>query len=171
MRVAVLTGLVVAALLPSVMRAQAAEATPDATIRKAYAVTQKTLDGGGEPPWRPPHRDQLMSRSLAALFARDDTYQEEAGDIGHVGADPFIQGQDGEVKNLRVTVTQPPAGGKAVVTANFRSFGKAMAVPFRMVEEGGGWRIDDIGAGRNSVRRDLSQPYECGSFMRKPCKR
>lgn len=157
------------ALLPAI--ALAAEPTPDATVRKAYAVTQKTLDGGGEPPWRPPHRDALMSKSLAALFARDDRYQDESGDIGHVGADPFIQGQDGEVKNLKVTVTQGPAGGKALVTASFRSFGKAMSVPFRMVEEGGGWRIDDIGSGKNSVRRELAQPYDCGSFMGKPCKR
>lgn len=149
----------------------AAESTPDATVRKAYEVTQKTLDGGGEPPWRPPHRDALLSRSLAALFARDDRYQDESGTIGHVGADPFIQGQDGEVKNLKVTVTQAPAAGKALVTASFRSFGKAMSVPFRMVEEGGGWRIDDIGSGKNSVRRELAQPYDCGSFMGKPCKR
>jgi len=140
--------------LAQVAAAHSAESTPDATVRKAYAVTQKTLEGGGEPPWRPPHRDQLMSRSLAALFARDDRYQDESGEIGHIGADPFIQGQDGEVKSLAVTVTQAPAGGKALVTARFRSFGKAISVPFRMVEEGGGWRIDDIGSGRNSVRRD-----------------
>lgn len=101
--------------------AMAAEPTPDATIRKAYQITQKTLDGSGEPPWRPPHRDRLFSKSLAALFARDDRYQDESGDMGHVAADPFIQGQDGEVKNLSVAVTQPPAGGKAQVTARFRS--------------------------------------------------
>lgn len=33
-----------------VATAFAAEPTPDATVRKAYEVTQKTLDGGGEPP-------------------------------------------------------------------------------------------------------------------------
>lgn len=147
----------------------AAEPTPEATVRKAYAVTIKTLDGNGEPPWRPPHRDVLLSKGLAALFARDDLYQDESGDMGHVGADPFIQGQDGEVKNLTVTLTQPPANGKAQVTARFRSFGKTVSVPFQMVEEGGGWRIDDIGAGKASIRRDLSQPYDCGSFMKKPC--
>jgi hypothetical protein len=153
----------------------AAEPTPDATVRKAYAATQKTLDGGGEPPWRPPHRDQLMSKSLAALFARDDRYQDESGEIGHIGADPFIQGQDGEVKNLKVTVTQPPAGGKALVTASFRSFGKPVTVQFKMIRENGGWRIDDIVdqfEGKDySIRAALSQPYDCGSFMGKPCKR
>jgi hypothetical protein len=151
--------------------ATAAEPTPDATIRKAYQITQKVLDGSGEPPWRPPHRDRLFSKSLAAMFARDDRYQDESGDMGHVAADPFIQGQDGEVKNLSVVVTQPPAGGKAQVTARFRSYGQTVSVVFRMVEEGGGWRIDDIGAGKNSIRRELSQPYDCGSFISKPCRR
>lgn len=40
-----------------------------------------------------------------------------------------------------------------------------------MVEEGGGWRIDDIGAGKNAIRHELSQPYDCGSFISKPCRR
>ncbi|MCV9939374.1 YbjP/YqhG family protein [Boseaceae bacterium BT-24-1] len=154
----------------------AAEPTPDATVRKAYEVTQKTLDGGGgEPPWRQPHRDALMSRSLAALFARDDLFQDESGDIGHVGADPFINGQDGELKDLQVGLAGKPSRGRARVVASFRSFGQKMAVRFLMVEEGGGWRIDDIvnrmDGKAYSIRAALSQPYDCGSFMGKPCSR
>ncbi|HEY5798416.1 MAG TPA: DUF3828 domain-containing protein, partial [Bosea sp. (in: a-proteobacteria)] len=126
-------------------------------------------------PWQPPHRDKLMSKGLAALFARDDLYQQEAGEMGNLGADPFLSGQDGEIKNLRVTVTQPPANGKALVTAAFRSFEQPVSVRFRMVEEGGAWMIDDIVNrvdGKDyPVREALSQPYECGSFMKKPCKR
>jgi len=155
------------------MSALAADTTPDGPVKDAYAITIKTLAGAGEPPWRQPHRDRLMSKSLAALFARDDLYQEESGEIGHVGADPFISGQDGEVKNLRVTVTEPPANGKALVTASFRSFRQPVSVRFRMVEENGFWRIDDIVnrvEGKDyPVRAELSQPYECGSFMKKPC--
>lgn len=161
-------------VLPAAL-AHAAEPTPDATVKAAYAITVKTLSSSGEPPWRPPHRDRLMSKGLAILFARDDLYQEEAGEVGHVGADPFISGQDGEVKNLRVSVTEKPANGRALVTAAFRSFGQAVSVRFRMVEEGGGWRIDDIVnrvEGKDyTVRSELARPYKCGSFMKKPCKR
>jgi hypothetical protein len=161
------------------MLAQAAEPGPEAPIREAYAVTVRQLAGSGPnpvpAPWQPPHRDKLMSKGLAALFARDELYQEEAGEIGHVGADPFISGQDGEVKNLRVSVTEAPANGRALVTASFRSFKQPVSVRFRMVEEGGAWRIDDIVNrvdGKDyPVRAELSQPYECGSFMKKPCKR
>ncbi|PZN96184.1 MAG: hypothetical protein DCF30_17975 [Hyphomicrobiales bacterium] len=152
---------------------------PEAPIREAYAITVRQLAGSGAyavpAPWQPPNRGRLMSKSLAALFARDELYQQEAGEIGHVGADPFLSGQDGEVKNLKVTVTEPPANGRALVTASFRSFKQPVSVRFRMVEEGGAWRIDDIVnrvEGKDyPVRAELSQPYACGSFMKKPCKR
>lgn len=164
------TGLMLASVT-----SHAAEPTPDAIVRNAYEITQKTLDGGGEPPWRPPHRDKLMSKSLAALFARDDVFQDESGDIGHVGADPFINGQDGELKDLQVGLASKASRGRARVVASFRSLGQKMSVRFLMVEEGGGWRIDDIvnrvEGKAYSIRAALSQPYDCGSFMSKPCKR
>lgn len=172
MRQALTIAAVTALALPAF-----ADEGPDAPVREAYAVTEKTLagEGGAEPPWRPPHRDRLMSQSLAAMFARDDLYQDESEDMGHVDADPFLSGQDGEIKSLRLSVSQKPAGGKAGVTAQFRSFGQPVTVRFRMVEEGGRWRIDDIVNrvdGKDfSMREQLSRPYPCGSFMKKPCKK
>ena len=157
--------------------ARAGDDLPRGPIEEAYAITIRTLSAKGKappPPWRPPHRDKLMSKSLAALFARDDLYQDEAGEIGHIGADPFLNGQDGEIKKLSFD-TIPVAAGKATVMANFRSFGKPVVVEFKMVSENGGWRIDDIVnsfEGKSySIRETLSQPYDCGSFMGKPCKR
>lgn len=160
--------------------ASAAESSPDSVVREAYAITVRSLASIGtkkrvEPPFRPPHRQRLMSKELSAMFARDELFMDESGDMGHVAADPFISGQDGEVRNLQVAVTEPPAGGKALVTASFRSFKQPVSVRFRMVEEGGAWRIDDIVNRVNGkdypIRAELSQPYECGSFMKKPCKR
>ncbi len=170
--------LIIAATL-SAGAALAAPAGLETPVREAYAITARQLAGAaGKPvaaPWQKPHRDRLMSRDLAALFARDELYQEEAGEMGNLGADPFLSGQDGEVKNLKISVTTPPAGGKALVTATFRSFKQPVSVRFRMVEEGGAWRIDDIVnrvEGKDYAVRDLlSQPYECGSFMKKPCKK
>lgn len=47
-----------------------------------------------------------------------------------------------------------------------------MAVRFLLVEQGGGWRIDDIvnriDGKAYSIRAAL--PYDCGSFIGKPCK-
>ncbi|WP_454655784.1 DUF3828 domain-containing protein [Bosea beijingensis] len=170
-----LAGPAALAFLLAAASAHAGDKTPAGTVMDAYAVTRKTLASSGPPPWRPPHRDKLMSKGLAALFARDDLYQDEAGEIGHIGADPFINGQDGEVKLLKVNVVEEPENGRALVNASFRSFKQQVTVRFRMIEEGGGWRIDDIinrFEGKDySVRDMLSQPYDCGSFMNKPCKR
>ncbi len=114
-----------------------------------------------------------MTKELSALFARDELFMKESGDQGHIGADPFISGQDGEVKNLRVTVSER-AGERATVFADFQSFSK-VRVTFRMKLEDGRWRIDDIvnrvDSSDDTVRQWLSQPYDCGSFMKKPCKR
>ena len=154
-----LAGPAALAFLLAAASAHAGDKTPAGTVMDAYAVTRKTLASSGPPPWRPPHRDKLMSKGLAALFARDDLYQDEAG----------------EVKILKVNVVEEPENGRALVNASFRSFKQQVTVRFRMIEEGGGWRIDDIinrFEGKDySVRDMLSQPYDCGSFMNKPCKR
>ena len=70
------------------------------------------------------------------------------------------------------------AGASSSVGLTFRrdrSFGKPVGVQFRMIREDGGWRIDDIvnsfEGKAYSVRDELSKPYDCGSFMGKPCKR
>lgn len=165
-----LIGLVAASAIP----ARADDGVPRGPVADAYAITIKTLAGKGRPAWRAPHRDRLMSRELAALFARDDLYQEESGEMGQIGADPFLNGQDGEIKKLSLD-TIPVAAGKATVVASFRSFGKPVTVQFEMIRENNGWRIDDIvdqfEGKAHSIRAALSQPYDCGSFMGKPCKR
>jgi len=155
--------------------AWAAADGPDATVRRAYAVTMRELASQGkvEPPWRPPNRDKLMSKRLARLFARDDQFMKESGDEGNLGSDPFISGQDGGVEDLNVTVGSQE-GDKATVFADFRSLSEQVRVEFAMVRENERWVIDDI---TNTVDQHsfkvgdlLSQPYACGSFMKKPCK-
>lgn len=167
-------------LLPAVGpgAAYAAETSPEATVREAYAITIRELadiEAGkpAKPPFRPPHRQRLMTKELSALFARDEQFMKESGDQGNIGSDPFISGQDGEVKQLRVTVAERSVAS-ATVFADFISFGP-VRVTFRMKLEDGRWRIDDIVnrmEGKDyTVRSQLSQPYDCGSFMKKPCKR
>jgi len=159
-------------------QAQVISSSPEATIREAYAITIRQLAGidagkPTEPPFRPPHRQKLMTKSLSALFARDELFMKESGDQGNMASDPFIGGQDGEVKNLRVTVGERSAES-AIVFADFMSF-SPVRVMFRMKLEDGRWRIDDIVNGADgksdTARYWLSRPYDCGSFIRKPCKR
>ncbi len=150
--------------------------SPIAMVKQAYDITREGLahsGAGAVPPWRAPYRDKLFSKNLANLFKRDDTYQEESGEIGHLDADPFINGQDGEVKDLHVTVTGKASDRRTNVSATFHSFGQRQSVRFRMIEENGDWRIDDIidrvDGHDYSIVEQLSQPYACGSFMHRPC--
>jgi hypothetical protein len=99
---------------------------------------------------------------------------EESGDEGNLGSDPFVSGQAGGVENLRINVGSQE-GDKATVFADFRSLGEPVRVEFAMLRENGRWVIDDIA---NTIDKKpfkvgdlLSRPYECGSFMKKPCKR
>lgn len=157
--------------------AEAAAISPDAIIREAYAVSIRQVAPNvrhAPPPWGAPHRDKFMSKSLAVLFSREELYRRETGKIGNLDVDPFI-GRRRHVERLRVRVTEKPANGRALVTASFGDPEQPVSVRFPMVEESGAWRIDNIVnrfEGRDyPVREALSQPYECGSFMKKPCRK
>ena len=99
--VATVFGLLAAGL------ALADDSVPSGPVKEAYAITVKTLAGRGAPPWRPPHRDKLMTQDFAALFARDDLFQDEAGEMGHVhqqpGPDPVGDAAElGEIENAGI---------------------------------------------------------------------
>jgi len=155
----------------------AADSSPEKTVQEAYRIEQQALAKPGssaKAPWDEPHRDKLFSKKLAALLARDMIYQEEAGDMGNIDPDPFTGSQDAQVKELQLTVTSKPANGRAEVTASFRSFGKRTNIRFRMIEEDSDWKIDNIFVpvgGKDNIVDALNQPYDCGSFMQKPCQR
>lgn len=64
-------------------------ASPTAPVEEGYRITGLVLAGtagGGVSLWRPPYQDKLFSKALAALFQRDETYQEESGSTGHLDA-------------------------------------------------------------------------------------
>lgn len=168
------------ALLSLAAPAIAADSSSPATpVEQAYRIEQHNLDDSGSPPWERPHRNQLFSRKLAALFARDETctttFMKECGQLGNLDYDPFLNGQDGEVKNLHIAVTSKPIRDRAEVTASFMSFDYHMKVRFRMILENGAWKIDDIIApdivdGQDhSVVDQLNHPYDCSPVIPKSC--
>ena len=157
------------------VHAKGAVDDPGASVREAYALTVRSFDATGdeESPQGPRHREQLMSKRLARLFAHDDQYMDESGNVGNLDYDPFIGGQDGSIDKLKVSVASQ-SGDKATVFADFLSFGEPVRVEFAMVRENGRWVIDDISNttdGESFKAGDLlSQPYDCGSFIDKPCR-
>lgn len=132
----------------------APDGNPTATVSAAYEVEARSLaEAGGNAvaPWEGPHRGRFFTKRLARLFAKSKE---------GLGSDPFLSGQDGEIKNLALSM----AGGNgetATVVARFKSFGSPVEVRFDLRREGGAWRIDDIhntvDGQAYSVREQLSQ--------------
>ncbi|MCK9549239.1 hypothetical protein [Aquamicrobium sp.] len=174
-----LTALTVWALLGTADPIRADDGIPVliAPVQESYHLTGLMLSGtagGGVAPWRLPYRDKLFSKALAALFQRDETYQEESGTMGHLDVNPFVSGQAGEVKDLHIAVAGNSSDRQADVIATFQSLGRPQTVRFQMILENGVWRIDDIidrVEDRDySLAEQFDQPYPCGSFMHKPCR-
>ena len=166
---------VLLALFMLMAPALALAADPKDPVTRAYRIEAQGLKAtqNVKPPWFEPHRQVLLSKRLAALFARDEKYGRESEGVGLLDWDPFINGQDGELKGLAIrTITQ--AVDKSTVEATFVSFRKRQSVMFDLVTENGGWRIDDIrprddkGA-RTSIAELLAGPHECGSGTGKSC--
>ena len=82
-----------------------------------------------------------QSKRLNDLYAADT--KEADGEIGRIDFDPFINGQDYDV--TKVEVSEPYiAGGKAVVRVNVVNFGKPDEFGLLLVQEDGGWKVDDV---------------------------
>ena len=154
--------------------ARAAQGSPVDPVKAVYALLEAGTTGKHEVWFRPPHRDRLLTRRLAALFATDDRYMEESGDQGNLDFDPAANSQDPDVSNCLKPL--PRRGAAERVQATFGANSHRMTVDFEIIREAGAWRIDDVQPhtdkqGTLSLRALLSQPYPCGSTTKTPCKR
>jgi hypothetical protein len=85
-----------------------------------------------------------QSDRLNALYAAD---AKEAGDeIGRIDFDPYVNGQDYEIKKLKIDKPLY-AGGKAIVHVTFDNFNDAQDLGMALVKQGDGWKVDDIWSG------------------------
>jgi hypothetical protein len=152
-------GLLVLAAVP----VQAASDDPTASVRAAY--THQAAQAKARrpaPAWVAPHRDRFFAHDLAALLAADERHVATNNEMGAVGYDPFLNGQDGAVRGLTLTVSNR-SPERATVEARFRSLNVAQTVSFDMRREGDSWRIADIAGTmegtRTSLRKMLSEAY------------
>ncbi len=108
--------------------------TPGAVIEALYA-------GYLDPNAVPTSQRELQSDRLNALFDKD---AEEAGeDMGRLGFDVYVNGQDYDIGKL--VIDEPYLlGGKAAVHVTFENFGTPQNLGFLLVNENGGWKIDNV---------------------------
>lgn len=88
-------------------------------------------------------RQRFYTARLIGLWRAAERCEQRSGDPA-VDADPWVQGQDHEIRNVRFQ-EGPVRDGRQEISVTFTNFGEPATVRFRMELTPAGWRIDDIG--------------------------
>jgi hypothetical protein len=86
--------------------------------------------------------DVLYTRALKDLFAAAEANTGE-DEVGPVDFDVFVNAQDFELSELAIGEPTPEGQG-VTVPVTFKNFGDPQSLRFHLVQEGPGWKIDDI---------------------------
>lgn len=107
---------------------------PRAFVEQRYAHYL----GGRPPPSQ--HLDEYASERLTALV---HSYDEAEGGEDRLGFDWWIDGQDWELSEVRVTQVED-ASDRRTVIARFANFGRVSVNRFHFVRAHGRWFLDDV---------------------------
>lgn len=80
---------------------------------------------------------------LAGLLIDDDAQATEAGDVPSLDGDPFVDAQDFDIKDLKISI-ESEAADVARAKVSFTNFGEAKTIGYDLIMTGSGWRIRDI---------------------------
>jgi Protein of unknown function (DUF3828) len=95
---------------------------------------------------------RYFEAKLAALIIKDR--KDARGEVGKLGADPFIDAQDWEIDAVDIAIREI-APDKANATVSFKSLGEQRTVVLALVKLKTGWRIADITSDRNETLREF----------------
>ena len=95
---------------------------------------------------------RYFAPALAALIIKDR--RQARGEVGKLGADPFIDAQDWEIDDVNVTL-RDVAAGKAIATVSFKNLGERQTVVLELVKLKQDWRIANITWDRKATLRGL----------------
>lgn len=90
----------------------------------------------------PENEESFRSAALNALYEAD-AENTPAGEMGALDFDPYIDGQDYRIADLEIG---EPAieGDTATVVVTFTNFDEPVEITYDLVNENGGWVIDDL---------------------------
>jgi hypothetical protein len=100
------------------------------------------------------------SKSLAALFSKEDACVKKSGEICALDWDFVIDGQDWEISNVKVGAPVID-GDKATVTATFRNFKSPCVNVYFFVREDGVWKVDEI-----ETKSGKDKPIRIGKLLK-----
>ena len=102
---------------------------------------------------------KARSKALNALFDKDS--KEANGEVGRIDFDPYVDGQDYEVKDLTIG-TPTVKGDTATVEVKFKNFDMEEDMVFTLVKEADGWKIDDVNS------KGGADPYDLKDILLAP---
>jgi hypothetical protein len=114
--------------------------TPEAAVESLYATYTKPGSDGFADRDAPRYFDAALLKLWRAAKVKDSDF--------------FIQGQDFEVKDVKVTPASV-SGDKAEAIATFRNFGEPMRITYVLVQGKDGWRITDARSKSDTLRAEL----------------
>jgi hypothetical protein len=126
-------------------RAQVDPREPDPAVwlRQIYALY---LRAEKSPELENQATDRLIvkraSKSLAALFKRNDACEAEGKGVCALDWDFVIDGQASQLSNIKVGALVA-SGDRGTVTVTFKNFSNAKNI-YRFVREDGQWKVEDI---------------------------
>lgn len=145
-RLLALSGLFLALVAPAA--AQPFD-TPEALLEAFYAP-YLTDDF-------PENEESFRSVALNALYDAD-AENTPAGEMGALDFDPYIDGQDYQIANLEIG--EPVIDGDtATVVVTFTNFGEPVEINYDLVNENGGWVIDDLKGQNGEFAYRLSEIF------------
>jgi hypothetical protein len=95
---------------------------------------------------------RYFTPSLARLIDAD--FRAARGEVGQLGADPFIDAQDYEITAVTIDVKET-GRDKAVGTVRLKNFNESQTITLDLVKLKPGWRIDEIRAPTTKSLRAL----------------
>jgi hypothetical protein len=102
--------------------------------------------------WNGEDASRLFEPALAAAVVGDARAADRRVDgRTRLDYDPFIHGDDYEIKGLSIRISESTANA-TVGVVTFRNFGRPMEIRFEMVRHRGSWRIRDMRWGNTSLR-------------------
>jgi hypothetical protein len=115
-----------------------ADSDPEALITAIYQTYTDIAPGEDGTP----NVEGVYSERLQALIDKDQKETPE-GEFGRMDWDPFVDGQDWQLTELKIAPVSKEAT-QAEVRATFKNFGVPRDLRYTLVLEDGHWRIDDI---------------------------
>jgi hypothetical protein len=122
--------------------------TPEALLEAFYAPY---LNDG-----IPEDDAQFRSEALQALYDRDAEITPE-GEMGALGFDPYIDGQDFSLTEFEIGEPQIE-GDSAIVDVSFNNFDEPRSLTYELVNEDG-WKIEDV------VSTSSENPYRLSEIF------